>query len=222
MCEVIDVTDENEWLTVTDLSQKFGIPDATLRRYIRQHGHHLKLRKHHKSYLVALESIDVLVRIREAYAEGKGMDDVENALAAAHAPTFITVTEVNDDGEQVTVNVAEALSSLQKTVNDQNEMIRALGQLLQNKQQVAATLSDPAQQRLDRLNERIAERRVENKLRDEAEEIWNAKPVAERMKKVGLIRKAEDMAARERFIRKYIDEHFETRLRAAYEGEIEK
>ncbi|MCY9588252.1 hypothetical protein ABE142_11645 [Paenibacillus alvei] len=53
------------------------------------------------------------MQIREAYAAGKSIDDVEDVLAATGAPTIITV-------------------------NEQNEMIRALGHIAQQQNQAAA------------------------------------------------------------------------------------
>ncbi|MGY8623537.1 hypothetical protein ACN6A9_18355 [Bacillus safensis] len=40
--------------------KELQIPDTTLRRYIRQHGHHLNIKKNGESYLVANESIPLL------------------------------------------------------------------------------------------------------------------------------------------------------------------
>ncbi|PRR90151.1 hypothetical protein C6W20_10075 [Bacillus sp. NMCN6] len=53
--------------------KELQIPDTTLRRYIRQHGHHLNIKKNGKSYLVANESIPLLKKIRGLYVEGKSI-----------------------------------------------------------------------------------------------------------------------------------------------------
>lgn len=42
------------------------------------------------------------------------------------------------------------------------------------------------------------------------------KPEGERMRKAGLFRKEEDVNARDRFVRNYVDEHFEIRMLEAY------
>lgn len=207
------MTDEQLWFSVTDLSEQLGIPDATLRRYIRQHGHHLQLRKRHKSYLVAGASVTVLVQIREAYAAGKSVDEVEGVLAAVGAPTIITVTDA-DDGDRVAVNLAEVLSDLQKTVTEQNEMIRVLGHIVQQQNQAAAagTLPSWAEQQAERVKEHLTRRRIERRLEREALERWAAKPESERLRRTGLFRREEDAAARDRFVRDYVDEHYEKSL----------
>lgn len=205
---------KKEWLSVTELAERLGIPDATIRRYLRMHGRHLQFTKRHKNYAVRAASVDTLIKIREAYAEGMGVEKVEEALVSAGAPVIITV---NDEGERVTGSTEDALSSLQKTVNEQSEMIRTLGQIIQQQQQTAAAvLPDPDEQRAGRLNDRLTERRVERQLEREALERWAEKPEAERMRKAGWFRKEEDPAARDRFVRDYVDEHFDVRMHEAY------
>ncbi|MGG0811624.1 hypothetical protein ABE142_02975 [Paenibacillus alvei] len=60
-------------------------------------------------------------------------------MAAARAPTIRTVNDVNDNGGHVTVNLAKALSDLQKTGNELSDMIRALGHIVQQQNQAAAS-----------------------------------------------------------------------------------
>ena len=48
------------------------------------------------------------------------------------------MNDVNDNGGHVTVNLAKALSDLQKTVNELSDMIRALGHIVQQQNQAAA------------------------------------------------------------------------------------
>ncbi|WP_336775373.1 MerR family transcriptional regulator [Paenibacillus sp. MMO-58] len=69
--------------------------------------------------------------------------------------------------------------------------------------------------RLQQINDRIAERRVIRQLEREALQEWQKKPLTERMRKVGLFRKEEDLAARELFVRDYVDERFDQQLREA-------
>ena len=207
------MNDEKQWFSVTELSEKLDIPDATIRRYIRQHGHHLQLRKRHKSYLIAAESLEVLIQIREAYAAGKGVDDVEDVLAASGAPTIITVTDTKGNGERVTVDLLEALFTLQKTVNEQSEMIRALGHIVHGQNQAAAAISQaPEEQRAERVTEHLTRRRIDRGLEREALELWAVKPESERFRKIGLFRREEDISARDRFVRDYVDQNYEKKL----------
>lgn len=95
-----------EWLTVSDIEKQTGIPDATVRRYIRNYGHHFKIKKNGKSYMVASESVEIMKQIREWYVEGKQTSQIDEKLAQAGIPMTVTVT---DDEEEMIVNVAEVL-----------------------------------------------------------------------------------------------------------------
>lgn len=74
-------------------------------------------------------------------------------------------------------------------------------------------LPSPDQGRLDRFNSMIAERKIMRELEEEGLSMWATKPAEERLKSVGWFRKEEDIERRERFIKGYIDDCFEERLR---------
>lgn len=65
----------------------------------------------------------------------------------------------------------------------------------------------------ERFQELVVRRRVEAQLEEAALNIWSTKPEKERFKKVGWFRKEEDLIARDHFIRNYINNHFEDKLR---------
>ncbi|OAB42167.1 helix-turn-helix domain-containing protein [Paenibacillus antarcticus] len=109
---------DEKWLTVSEVAERFGIPQPTIRRYIERHGHHLHIRKHHKSYLIAEKSLADLVRIRESYSQGMNADQVENELAAVNAPTIIDVIATSDRMSDVS---PEALSSLHSAMIERFE-----------------------------------------------------------------------------------------------------
>ncbi|MBO1005907.1 MerR family transcriptional regulator [Pseudogracilibacillus auburnensis] len=72
------------------------------------------------------------------------------------------------------------------------------------------------QQRLDRLDGIMAERKVTRSLEDQALSIWSTKPVEERFVKVGWFRRVEDINKRDYFIRDYVDKHFEGAMRKEF------
>lgn len=217
-----------EWYSITELSEKLSIPDATIRRYVRQHSHHLQVRKKHKSYQIAKESVPVLTKIREFYAAaGMTVDQVDEALAAAHVPIIMTVDDVNDHGESVAINIPEALSSLRNVVIDRmNEQEKRISTLLDHIQRLEVTLKsqvllDPKHGRNERLNERLTERKIERQLETEALDYWGKKPESERLKKAGWFKREENTAARTRFIRDYVDQHYEDRIRMELTKELD-
>lgn len=131
--------DKAEWLTVVAIEKQTNIPNATLRRYIRNHGHHLNIRKKGKVYFISSESVPIILNIRQQYDDGKSQDQVENALVQKGNPVIITVIE---DDKQMTVDVGETLLNLQKSVNDQNKIIQSLADQLQKQQEYITTKLD--------------------------------------------------------------------------------
>ena len=125
-----------EWLTVLTVEKQTKIPNATIRRYIRNHGHHLNVQKKGKSYFIASESIPIVLNIRKQYDDGKSLDQVEEALLETSNPVIITV---NADGKQMTVNVGEALQDMNKAMHEQNKVIQSLVEHMQRQQEYIDT-----------------------------------------------------------------------------------
>lgn len=124
---------ENEWLSVTEISEKMGIPVETIRRYIRSHGVHMKVKKIHKRYVVHNESMTVFQQIRELYSDGKNVEEVEQTLSIRGIPMTVTVQVDND--ESMTVNVVDELLELKRMLQEQknfnNEQVNFNNQLLE-------------------------------------------------------------------------------------------
>lgn len=77
-------------------------------------------------------------------------------------------------------------------------------------------LPSPEEIRAQRVDERLAERKIERQLEREALEAWANQPESVRMRKTGLFRKEEDVTARDLFVRDYVDERYDERIREAY------
>lgn len=77
-------------------------------------------------------------------------------------------------------------------------------------------LPSPEERRIERFEQIMAERKVTRQLEDEALSMWATKPEEERFVKVGWFRREEDKEKRDRFIRDYIDEHFEERMKEEF------
>jgi hypothetical protein len=85
------------------------------------------------------------------------------------------------------------------------------------KSEVAATVATAIQDsRQRRITDRITERRIEMRLEEEALKLWAEQPATERFRKKGWFSKEEDSDKKGLFIRNYIQEHLEERLKEAY------
>lgn len=110
---------ENEWLTVSEISEKTKIPAETIRRYIREHGIHLKIKKSGKEYRIHDESVNVIEKIRVLKESGKNKEEVEETLAASGIP--LTITIKNEHDERMTVHVNDELQEIKKALLEQRQ-----------------------------------------------------------------------------------------------------
>jgi DNA-binding transcriptional MerR regulator len=115
---------DNEWMTVSEASEKVNIPVETLRRYLRHHNVHLKVKKLSKKYYIHNDSMTVIEEIRRLYAEGKNIEEVEESLSASGVTMTLTVK--NDDDETMTVHVADELKSIKEQLEQQKQFNQAL------------------------------------------------------------------------------------------------
>jgi DNA-binding transcriptional MerR regulator len=123
------VTD-NEWLSVSEVSEKVNIPVETIRRYIRSHNVHLKVKRLHKKYYLHDEALTVIERIRGLYADGKNVEEVEEALSLDGIPMTLTVENSGD--ERVTVHVADELKAIRQQLEEQKQFNIKLIEELKN------------------------------------------------------------------------------------------
>lgn len=121
---------DNEWITVSEASEKINVPVETVRRYLRQFSLYLKVKKMHKKYLIHDDSLTVLETIRQLYAEGKNAEEIENILATSGAAMTITVKN-DDDDEWVTVSVANELKDIKKALEEQKQFNKQLLEQIQ-------------------------------------------------------------------------------------------
>ncbi|TCP18023.1 hypothetical protein EV207_1732 [Scopulibacillus darangshiensis] len=149
-----------KWLTVLEIEEQTHIPNATIRRYMRHHGHHLNIRKKGKAYQVAQESIEIVQKIRKLYDKGKSTEQVEEGLVSMGTP--VTITVPNDD-QMVTVNVGEAFQSLKNEIEDLKEnhheqMTMLLDRLDKQQQYIDQKMVERDQKLTDVLRETAAGR----------------------------------------------------------------
>ncbi|MBS4218710.1 DUF3967 domain-containing protein [Bacillus sp. FJAT-49711] len=131
----------DKWLYVTDVEKQTGIPSATIRRYIRNHGHHLQLKKRGKIYLVASESLSFIKNIRDLYDQGKRLEDIEDALRSMNIP-------MTHDEREMTVNASEVLVQLQKDMEEQKKFNQSLLETIQKQQEYINTKLEERDQKL--------------------------------------------------------------------------
>lgn len=136
---------EKQWFSVAEVESQTGIPNQTIRRYINNHGVYLNPKKRGKGYFLSEESVKVIQEIRKLYDEGMTAQLVNDTLQERNIPMVITVSE----GEQtMNIQVGEALSSMKKSIDEQNEVIRSLAEQMKKQQEYIDNRLEERDQRL--------------------------------------------------------------------------
>lgn len=136
---------EKQWFSVVEVESQTGIPNQTIRRYINNHGVYLNPKKRGKGYFLSEESVKVIQEIRKLYDEGMTAQLVNDTLQERNIPMVITVSE----GEQtMNIQVGEALSSMKKSIDEQNEVIRSLAEQMKKQQEYIDERLEQRDQRL--------------------------------------------------------------------------
>lgn len=92
----------------------------------------------------------------------------------------------------------------------------AATQIEKQKKEFQLLLPSKEEQRFERFNMVMAERKVIRRLEEEALSKWAEKPPGERLVKVSWFRKEEDKDKRDRFVKAYVDEHFEEAMKEEF------
>ncbi|MED1107674.1 DUF3967 domain-containing protein [Bacillus paramycoides] len=135
-----------EWLSIIEVSQSLQVPDNTVRRYIQRHIEFISHKKHGKKYLIHVDSLKVLEKIRSLYTEDFYMEEqIQEYLNQQGFKKFINVTNVNKEVDNpvdhppkeiekiIELYVAKAIKEKEeeffKVLEEQNKMFHS--QLMQ-------------------------------------------------------------------------------------------
>lgn len=205
------MSDMEKRYTTRELADMLGVEAVTIRKYalaLEKYGFSVyrsdgKNRSFSESDVMVFQQLKTL-------RERSGVN-VETAAQ-------LVASKQNTDTQKNVSIVHNDDITLQDQYDQRYEVLEAkIEQLLAMQQAAALALPSPEQLRAERLNEHLAERKVERQLEREALDLWAAKPDSERLQRASLFRKVENTTARDRFIRDYIDEHYEERIRKAYD-----
>lgn len=167
----------SEWYSVTEAEKKTGIPGGTIRRYIRNHTHHLTTKRYHKNYLLHEKSLNTINKIRELYSEGMNIEQVNEVLLKSGIPATFTV---NDGKEDLTLNVAETYVDIKKRMDE-------LEQRYEQQNKINVELIERLEKQQKYIDERMNERdqRIMEQLHHSLEERRQLQAAAEEEKSKG-------------------------------------
>lgn len=116
--------------------------------------------------------------------------------------------------QRVIVDEVKVLHEKQKKLEQQH--YEELKRQNEEIQKLIPPMPDLDKERSERTNEYLTIRRINLALEKEAYEHWSRKPEHERIRKIGLFKKEENIEVRNQFIKSYMDEYFEERLRLEF------
>ena len=159
-------------------------------------------------------AIFIKMKRNEKWALNAIFNEIRNEFDVRPFPDEnMETTNVVHNSETNVVNsklLEELKSSLEEIAVSQ------LSEVQNQYEEILKKLPNPKnreEEREDRFKEMVARRRAEFQLEREAQMIWATKPEEERMEKMGWFKKIEKQEERDLFIKEYINNNFENRLR---------
>jgi hypothetical protein len=155
-----------------------------------------ELPSHFELRLMPDEEATSVPQIYDPYLIRKEFEEVAKQIAASQA------IEMNMRLQEL------AAAQIQEIKQQYEDLVKRLPQ--------PKSIED---ERQERITEMMTRRRVESELEKEALNMWATIPEEERKIRVGFFRKEEDRDKRDQFIKNYVNQRFESRIRKEYELE---
>ncbi|WP_332633089.1 MerR family transcriptional regulator [Halalkalibacter flavus] len=203
---------EIAWITVADIHKETNIPESTIRRYIKNYAEYFKTKKVGRAIKYSDDAIEIILYIAALFNDKYSSEEVAEKLQNKYAMT-INVEEKPKRHEVTTDPPAEKDNELvMKLMQTIMEMETRIRELENDQRQLAASVS-PEEERQEKLNYALLQNKINRQLEEEAEKEWQLLPEQERYKKRGWFSKELDFEKKQKYIKHYIDKHYEQKLR---------
>lgn len=208
-----------ERISAKELAEILGFTTTNLKHYaslLEQNG--LEIYRNTRNHREYTQQDVKILRTMQYLNREKSMPLDEAASFVMSSDTDIDAILAQESTQMVATN--DANISVMKQESDNISRVleqKAMLEMIEKRMDILQKmLLSPEQQKLDRFNMLIAERKVIRKLEKEALNLWYVKPLEKRLIKVGWFRKIEDIDGRDRFVKEYVDEHFENYMKKEY------
>lgn len=209
-----------EFWQLSEFADKLGIHFTTTNTYFKnleKQGIHYVNRSEsgHKIY----DNLDLQVgmKIQELKKQNWNLQGIYSLLKDNPPFELRPFPEEFSSTEEISneIMLAELRTSFKREVQlmleEQTEKLRK--EMSEDRLLLGERLEDRAEARQQEITDQITINRVRLTLEIEALEAWSNLDSSERMIKVGLFRKEEDLSKKELFVKKYVAERIESRLR---------
>ena len=141
----------NEWFPISSVSKNVNIPRETLRRYARQYGDYLVIKRGEKqAYLIHESSFSIIKRIRHLLEQGHQHEQVKAILDKTDGLKVETNDEKTNEQmldqpqsykemKEEIQTVVEQNKKLMELLDDMHERMSSYEELLLQQQQIAFT-----------------------------------------------------------------------------------
>jgi len=136
------------WFTIPEISKNSGIPETTLRRWAKWSRHYLEHKKVKNKRLYSKKAVDILLLIRDLYAQGKNREEILTILEKEPPPGTIdtptvagyenpieSIIERNTQALHATAHAIKILGSQQQKIDALENEIEELKQTIREKDQ---------------------------------------------------------------------------------------
>lgn len=217
-----------DWLSVSQLSKIVEVPETSVRRYLTNFEEFFKFEQLGRGKKYHPSSIEILQRIVSLFRADRDTSEIKKILSNEYA--FTITSEDEPIVPLAPYDVAKKLDDfrngqeefnqkLLESIMQQQKYIEELVNSRDNALNELKRLSNSEQQRIDRINQTMVEHKVKHLLEKEALSKWNEKPSEERLIKVGWFKQGEDRDTKDKFIKDYINENFESALKKEFDIE---
>ncbi|AIE61780.1 hypothetical protein [Bacillus methanolicus] len=226
---------EEQFFKISDFASKIGkhinTVDGWFKKLEEQHIHYVNRINNEKVYDQLDLKIALFIKQRreQKWALDAIFEDLENHFDLRPFPLEEEpkndVLDLNiikrQIVEEVRKGIEEVAGAQLKEIKDEYDkiMMQYMVQVEEQYKNIMKHLPDPEEsqkRRQQQISNLITRRRVESILKREALKQWEQKPESERLKRVGLFSKIEDVNKRDRFIEEYIDQHFEEYMKKEF------
>lgn len=227
-------TNTNYW-KIADFAEQVGQFKNTVDNWFKK----LEERNIHYVQRVGKEKVydemdlKIAKHIKKLRAQGWKPDGIYNAMEDGETGLefrkgeYATTEEKKDkDDKEDTFTTLEIRQQIEATIKEQlvpffgnmTEEVRKIAREEVNKQRQLLIEESEENQRQKRIDDLLIQRRVEDRLRNEAIMMWEKQPEEERFMRIGLFRKKlENINAKNRYIEHYISTRYEEELKKTFE-----
>lgn len=208
--------------SLVDVAERLGRARTTLADWSRQFRDFLPTVGTGRSMRYTEEAVEVFGLISKMKDANEPPEAIREQLRGMVREIIVTP---DGGGQPYLMQLSSGLNDMESALRmmaerltkENDGMKMAIEELRETQRETAAAFERAIREdRSRRLNDHLIPKRIERQLEREALDLWDKKPGAERMKKIGLFKKEEDVAARDRFIRNYVDEHYEQHVKGEY------